>query len=205
MAMTAQQIAAAAREAGFTGEALVTIVAIAFAESGGDPRAHGDRDNPRPGCGSYGLTQVNSCPTRDAPGHPRWGGQPSALFDPVTNMRSAFAISNGGKTFQPWTTYRTGAYRAHLAKARVEGTEGASPAGSTLDGSTLDLDIAGIPIARDGQPTGPLGALAAFDTLARLLTDPATWKRVLGVVVGVVLLILGVALVRADLTVRTFT
>lgn len=49
------EIAQHAYDAGFRGDALTTAVAVAMAESSGDPRAHNDtyQDN------SYGLWQIN--------------------------------------------------------------------------------------------------------------------------------------------------
>ncbi len=40
------------------------------------------------------------------------------LFDPETNAKAAFAISGKGDSFQPWTTYTSGAYKSHLDEAR---------------------------------------------------------------------------------------
>ncbi len=77
--------------------------AVAMAESGGRPAAVGDNGT------SFGLWQVHT------PAHPEFNA--TMLLDPQYNARAALAISAGGTTWQPWTTYRTGAYRQYLPAA----------------------------------------------------------------------------------------
>lgn len=111
--LTPKQIAAAARQAGFQGDALVEIVAIALAESGGNPNAL----NPT-GEHSVGLTQINMN------AHGTRFGTETQLRDPVVNMRAAFQLSGGGKNLRPWSVHRTspsphaGASDRHLDTAR---------------------------------------------------------------------------------------
>jgi cell wall-associated NlpC family hydrolase len=38
------------------------------------------------------------------------------LFDPLTNARVAYRLSDGGTNWQPWTTYTRGTYRQHLGE-----------------------------------------------------------------------------------------
>lgn len=76
--------------------------AVAMAESGGDPFALGDAGQ------SFGLWQVN------LPAHPEWRGREQELFDPMTNARAALAISRGGVSWHPWSTFNSGAYRKYL-------------------------------------------------------------------------------------------
>jgi hypothetical protein len=40
------------------------------------------------------------------------------LFNPETNDKAAYQVSDGGKSFEPWSTYTNGAYKDHLAAAR---------------------------------------------------------------------------------------
>lgn len=92
-----------ARRAGFSGADLSIAVAIAYAESSGDPNAIGDLDLGR----SIGLWQIN------LRAHPEYSEQ--ELFDPQTNANAAFAIYQAaGNSFRPWTTYKTGAYESYL-------------------------------------------------------------------------------------------
>src|SRR5580765_411995 len=113
--LSAEQIATAAYKAGFRGDALTTATAIAFAESSGNPKSH----NGVPPDNSYGLWQINMLgalgPERRHDFHLHSNDQ---LFDPDTNAKAAFAISNHGHDFGPWSTYTNGAYRHFLDKAR---------------------------------------------------------------------------------------
>lgn len=94
----------AARQAGFSGTSLITIVAIAGAESGYNSQAIGD------GGTSYGLTQVH------LPAHPQYTA--AQMLDPVQNMAAAYEISGGGQNWQPWTTFKTGAYQQYLPESQ---------------------------------------------------------------------------------------
>jgi hypothetical protein len=102
-----------AANAGFSGERLVTMVAIGMAESACNPSAqHVNR--PTEGCpdGSLdrGLWQINDC----------YHGEVAddCAYEPQCAADSAYAISSGGRNFTPWITYRTGSYRAYLDEAR---------------------------------------------------------------------------------------
>lgn len=101
--LSASDIAAYAQAAGFQGADLITATAIALAESGGNPMAHGDLAL---GQGSFGLWQIYSG------AHPEFGPNFAALYDPATNAAAAYQIYNrAGMSFTPWTgTYLTGRY-----------------------------------------------------------------------------------------------
>ena len=102
-------IAQVAANAGFQGNDLITAVAIALAESGGNPGVVGDLSL-TPG-GSVGLWQINL----------RWHPEYTAakLVDPQTNANAAFAIYQAaGNSFTPWSTFKNGAYTAHLDEAQ---------------------------------------------------------------------------------------
>jgi hypothetical protein len=99
MNLTAAQIQAYAAAAGFSGADLQTAVAIALAESSGNPSAY----NPE---GSYGLWQIY------LPAHPEYAGV--NLNDPLTNANAAFAIYSSAGSFSPWSTYNSGAYLAYM-------------------------------------------------------------------------------------------
>lgn len=92
-------VAQAAYAAGFRGQALLTAVQVAGAES-----SFGANLGPSP-TNDYGLWQINS------PSHPTYATS-SLLSDPLYNARAAYAISNGGTNWTPWSTYNSGAYRA---------------------------------------------------------------------------------------------
>lgn len=129
--MSPSEIAVYASGAGFSGSALPIAVAIAMAESSGNPQAH----NPRPPDDSYGLWQINMYGSLGPARRAQFGlSSNSDLFDPATNAAAAFAISGGGASFTPWSTYTNGAYRRYLSSTIDGGTgasEGSSP-GSQL-------------------------------------------------------------------------
>lgn len=112
--LNASQIKTLAQNAGFSGDDLNTSVAIALAESQGNPQAHGDVDVPVPGSASYGLWQINSY------WHPEYGPDFTTLYDPQTNANAAFAIyQTAGNRFTPWSTFKTGVYRSFLSQAQT--------------------------------------------------------------------------------------
>lgn len=107
-------VAGFARQAGFTGTALITAVAIAQAESGFRPDAVGDKNLTEQGEVSVGLWQINYRPSRDKRGGLR---DPDLNLEPAHNAVAAFAISGQGTKFTPWSTYTSGAYRPFLDNA----------------------------------------------------------------------------------------
>ncbi len=99
--VSVQQLTQYAQNAGFTGDALTTAVAVALAESGGNPEAY----NPETvagaplGQGSYGLWQVY------LKAHPEFSAVD--LYDPQANANAAFAVyTAAGNSFSPWTTFK---------------------------------------------------------------------------------------------------
>lgn len=187
------EIGKVAAAAGFRGESLVMAIGIAMRESGGRTDAHGDRNNPRPGCGSYGLWQVNSCPGRDKPGPPRYVDNPQALFDPLTAARAAWQISSGGTNWGPWTTYRAGIPAPDLATAR------AAAAGIDTTSLPAASSPGGAPAPGANTTPAPSGGLAALGNLGKTLTTWDTWRRVLSVTGGVLLLVLAWQIIGSDL------
>jgi hypothetical protein len=184
-------IAKAAHAGGFRGPAAVTAVAIALAESGGRPTAH----NRTPPDDSYGLWQINYYGNLRASRTAAYG-PPEGLFDPEKAARAAFAISSGGRNFTPWTTYTSGAYLLYKNRASVAvgSTDGNNSAGDVLGDLKPDLGdlnpLTGIP-----NPLSGIEAVGAF--FARLI-DPATWRRVLLVLGGALVVGVGLALIFRD-------
>ena len=112
--MNAQEIASVAAGAGFSGDALRIAVAIALAESGGNPGAH----NPVWPDDSYGLWQINMIGSLGPKRRAMFGlASNSDLFDPAVNARVAYAISGGGSNFNDWATFnpRNGTTPKYLA------------------------------------------------------------------------------------------
>jgi hypothetical protein len=191
--LSAEEVARHCHDAGFTGSALVTIVAIAKAESGFDADAVGDGDLADGTWGpSVGLLQVRSL--RDQRGT---GGERDELanHDPGHNARAGWSISGHGGSFQPWSVFQTGAYRQHMALAEgaCRAVDGSGIAGGLarpvlgMDDTGADvadlqrrLSAAGFPCEPDGR-FGPetLRAVSDFQSSRSLDVDgvvgPATW------------------------------
>lgn len=97
------QYVTVAKRVGFPDPALAA--AIFYAESMGKVNAVGDSGK------SLGAAQIHT------PSHPKYDHK-KLRDDVFYNMRAALDISKKGRTFQPWTQYRNGAYKQFLkAKA----------------------------------------------------------------------------------------
>lgn len=107
-------IVATLQAAGFTGSALATAYGIVRAESGGRPDAH--NGNAGTGDNSYGLFQINMLGDMGPARRQKFGLSTNEdLFDPLTNAKVAYAISNQGTNFRPWTTYTSEKYKQFTA------------------------------------------------------------------------------------------
>lgn len=104
MKLSASDLVPIAASAGFSGADLATAVAVALAESGGDPQAF----NPE---GSYGLWQIY------VNAHPEFAND--NLYDPATNAADAFQVyRNAGFNFTPWSAFKNGSYAQFMAPAQ---------------------------------------------------------------------------------------
>jgi murein DD-endopeptidase MepM/ murein hydrolase activator NlpD len=92
-----------AQSAGFTGDGLLTIVAIAHAESSLVPDA---RNRNTDGSIDRGILQIND----------RWHAEVSdaQADNPATAFKAGYQISFRGTNFTPWSTYTSGAYKKYL-------------------------------------------------------------------------------------------
>jgi hypothetical protein len=130
MNLTAGQIAQYAAAAGFSGADLVTAVAIALAESGGNPSNYNKepqdvpgnfgRSSPDDGLGSYGLWQIYLA------AHPEFAGE--NLLDPQTNANAAYAIYAVAGGFHPWSTFGSGEYGMYETPAMLAQVQPSAPA-----------------------------------------------------------------------------
>lgn len=106
--LSANQIAGYAYQAGFRGDVLTKMVAIAFPESGGNPNAtHTNRN----GSIDYGVWQINSGANGDVLRSGNWR-------DPAANARMAYTIWQR-QGLQAWATYNSGAYLPYMGAAIV--------------------------------------------------------------------------------------
>lgn len=102
--LTPIEIATLAVSAGLTNN-LVTAIAIALAESGGNSQAISRT-------GDYGIWQIHWA------SHQNLGYSQQQLLIPATNAAAMVTISQNGTNWNPWTTYTTGAYKAYLGQAQ---------------------------------------------------------------------------------------
>lgn len=106
-------------EAGFKGQAAQTMYAIVMAESGGNPDAF--NGNANTGDQSYGLAQINMLGAMGPARRAEYGlSSNDDLFDPLTNLKVAYKLSNGGTNFSPWSTYNDGAYEQFLGQSGAQ-------------------------------------------------------------------------------------
>jgi len=138
------QLIGLASGAGFSGDDLVTAVAIALAESGGDPQAYNPEQSAgaAQGRGSFGLWQIYLT------AHPEFAGQ--NLLDPQVNAAAAYAVySAAGASFRPWSTFESGAYEANVAavtqalSSNPDVVASGGDGGPSSSGDLLTLVIAG--------------------------------------------------------------
>lgn len=186
------QIGAYAQQAGIKGAALPTAIAIAMAESGGNPNAL--NNNPSTGDLSYGLWQINMFgdlgPTRLA----QFGlSNNTELWNPQTNAQAMYAISNGGTNWSAWTTYTSGAYQQYL----FQGQEAAAAlAGNPVLGNSPA--VAQAEAAASGQTcqhsvtAGPLGTICLDKPLALLEIGTGVMMLLIGAV------LLGAAMIAGE-------
>jgi Lysozyme like domain len=88
-------------EAGFRGKDLVEAWGTAMKESMGRPFAHNKNSNT--GDNSYGLFQINMIGSLGPARLKQFGLKSNKeLFNPATNAKIAFIMSNGGKDWSAW-------------------------------------------------------------------------------------------------------
>ena len=138
-AMLSSSLQQLAANAGFTGSDLSVAVAVALAESGGNPLAYNPEtaSNTPQGQGSFGLWQIYR---KSHPEFSSWN-----LFDPQANANAAYQVYRAaGSSFTPWSTYKSGRYVQFLAAQQP-------PAGTPEPPLTID-NSTGQPI-QDATPT----------------------------------------------------
>lgn len=97
-----------ARNAGFSGNGLVTIVAIAWAESGLNTTAINYDSN---GTQDWGILQINSIHKISQ----------SQANNPTFAFQYAYSsLSNGGTNFTAWTTYNSGTYKQYVPQVQAQ-------------------------------------------------------------------------------------
>jgi|GEM_PF-50285 len=99
-------------QTGFRDEALEIAFAVALGESSGKASAH--NDNAKTGDDSYGLFQINMLGDMGPERRKKYKLKDNKdLFDPATNARVAFDLSEQGANWKPWSVYNNGTYKKH--------------------------------------------------------------------------------------------
>lgn len=179
--LTYEQVAGYAKGAGFTGDQIAIITAIAFAESGGRPNAH----NPVPPDDSYGLLQVNMIGTMGPARRKTFGLKSNSdLYDPATNFRVGYALSSGGKNFRAWSTFTSGAYLGNLARARKAAGNPDTSGGAAGTGVIPASSI--------------IPGMDSISSFFDFITDPITWMRLGMIVAGGVLVMMALSMMAGQ-------
>lgn len=200
--LDAKTIAGVAVNAGFKGQALTTAVAIALAESSGNPAAH--NRNASTGDDSYGLWQINMLGSLGPARRKLFDiSDNNALLQANQNADAAFKIyQQSANSFSAWSTYKSNAYKSKLAQAQKGVTDNGGAAVSVgtadppADDGMTDVSIGGLDFKIPDIGSAITGAMNSFSQNIFKVT-----MNISGIVVGIVLLILGVViLMRAPIT-----
>lgn len=182
-ALTDAQLAGYAKGAGFSGNGLVLAVAVALAETRGHPTA--TAHNPVPPDDSYGPWQINMYGKMGPARRKQFGLQSNTdLFNVATNAKAAYAISNGGKSFSPWSTYTSGLYLGYMPRAKKAANNPDTSGGTAGGGSAGSTNA-----TQAGFTSFPGAVIDFFD----FITDPITWFRAGMILAGGLLLIFALA------------
>lgn len=175
-------IAQYARDAGFTGDDVAIAVAVALAESGGNPRAH--NKNAATGDNSYGLWQINMIGGMGPERRKRFGlPNNEALFDPATNARVAYGLFKSRGSWRDWSTYNSGSYLRFMSR----GKKVAGGDGSALP-SRPDTPI---PDSIENTIYNVRDAISGLSAFVNWVTNRDNWVRVGMFVGGALLLVVG--------------
>ena len=111
-----EEIARAAKMAGFPKDKIATMTAIAMAESSGDSAAI--NNNPNTGDLSYGLWQINMLGDMGPERRKLFGIESNEeLLDPLKNAKAAYKIYEL-QGYAAWSVYKSGKYRDYMVSAK---------------------------------------------------------------------------------------
>lgn len=179
--MTPEEIAAVARRSGFSDAEIPIAVAIAMAESGGNPNNH----NPRPPDDSYGLWQINMLGDMGPKRRKQFGiTSNKELFDPYVNGRAAYKVYKS-QGWGAWTVYTTNDPKRTYKRFLDGGIVDKAKKFLVDDPTTLLKDK-----AEDLNPVAGVGE--AIGGFTKMFREGVISMYVIGI--GLVLLILGVVI-----------
>lgn len=167
--LTAQQIAGAAKAAGFPDSELATATAVALAESGGETTATNRNTN---GSVDYGLWQINTV-------HGSLLSQ-GDKFNPTDNAKMAYTVWNGaGRKWSPWSAYNNQRYRTFLPQATLAA---AAPTATPASVEIPNPTPGGAAMAATGGIGDIVGLLSG-------LTSGGLWTRLGAFLLGGILVL----------------
>lgn len=171
--LTISQLLAYAKQAGFTGSDMITIVAISLAESSGNTCSWNPND---PNGGSFGVLQING-----AHFHSGATSQSCAL-DPQCSFTYGHSLFTS-QGFKPWGTFTNGSYLQYMGQVS---SSSPSPV---------------VPTSSSNLGTGSLNPLQPIQDLFSRLGPLWDWLsnpiRILKMVVGMLLVVGSILLLIA--------
>jgi hypothetical protein len=212
--LTNEQAIGYARNAGFSGQDLVRIVAIGRSESGLRTDAHNPetlfntRNNCGGKCSSEGWLQVLTCLANSSPNktchYDR--GTPEYLHDPQNCANEAFKLYQGRKTqgqsgFEDWSVYNSGAYLLQMPFVSSSMGMATSPRQAGFDLPSTETVLGGMENGEREETClvsipNPLGK--------DLCIFKASWGiRSIEAIGGIIMILLGVLLLATELGLST--
>jgi hypothetical protein len=194
------EVAGLAYDAGLRNPAkLAQAVAVATAESGRDPAHLGDLSLQTGTWGpSVGLWQIRSLKAEKGKGTTR---DQDKLSDPAANARAMMEISNSGSSWSPWTVTHVTNPAGYLRyQAALAASPGPVSAMLAQKGTKVGADAATATAGAVLQPVEQLAQTISevAQTPSRIfnwLTEPTTALRIVYLMAGNALLVVGVVLV----------
>ena len=160
-----EEIARAAKMAGFPEDKIPTMTAIAMAESSGDSAAI--NNNPNTGDLSYGLWQINMLGDMGPERRKLFGIESNEeLLDPLKNAKAAYKIYEL-QGYAAWSVYKSGKYRDYMVtakKAAASVLEKSQPEITQVDQSTrykVNEDVSNI-LGEKATITSTMGMQESF-------------------------------------------
>lgn len=162
----------------------MTAVAVALAESRGDPKAKHTNAN---GSVDVGLWQIN------LRAHPQY--TQAQMLDPQQNAGAMSSISKTGTDWSAWSTFRSGAYKSFEDRARTAAEEvGLHPDDEGVLGLGGEGSNNPVAVAKNAAEAIGQGVQVIVDA-GKWLTDVHNIARVLYVVGGVALGLVAISIV----------
>lgn len=187
--LTVKEISSLAYQAGFRGSALTWAVAVALAESGGNPTAYNPElgANTPKGGGSRGLWQIYGT------AHPEYNN--SSMFNPQANAKAAYAVyRQAGGSFRPWSTFKNGSAAKFLKGISGSISVSSDAIKSAMIGATGTIAAERIPTPGQ-RATSPLSQLSILpDNISKFLSAPDLNMTLLFILLGTLFVIMGMVL-----------